>query len=98
VVSMADGLFEPNQIKSAIGNKGKFSAYSPDIRDAYEEEQHPRREHGRWTSGGGGVLYHHAPSEYRASILKYGLLRSKSWAAAVARERGDSDKDWVRYI
>ena len=33
------------------------------------------------------ILYHHARSEYQESILKYGLLRSKSWAAASTRER-----------
>jgi ADP-Ribosyltransferase in polyvalent proteins len=45
-------VFEPTQIKSAIGNKGTFDPKSPDIRDAFDPNE-ARNEKGEWSSGGG---------------------------------------------
>ncbi len=54
------------------------------VADAYHAQRGGISYDQRWnntaaltTLTSGGVLYHHARSEYQESILKYGLLRSK---------------------
>lgn len=44
-------IFDPNQVKSAIASK--YSKSSSKINLSYDEDLHPRDDHGRWSSGGG---------------------------------------------
>jgi hypothetical protein len=41
------------------------------VRDAYEEEQHPRGEHGRWTAAGGHFAGEHMREEARHRELQW---------------------------
>ena len=64
VVTLENGainyaVFEPTQVKSALGNKGTFNPKSPLIGDAFALDDfnpsEPRKTDGEWTSGGGAA-------------------------------------------
>lgn len=60
-------VFEPTQIKSAIGNSGDFDPKDPDITKDWDEGKHPREPAGSSTggqfgSGGGGESEAETPS------------------------------------
>lgn len=42
-------VFDPKQVKSAIGNSGRFDPTSSKISESWDESQHPRDDHGRFS-------------------------------------------------
>lgn len=70
--------FKPTQIKSAIGNTGKFDPRNPLITAEFTEAEHPRDAKGRWAPASFDnplrvTLWHGTSSELLAHIKTEGL-------------------------
>ncbi len=85
-------VFDQTQIKSATGNNGAFSPVDERISFNWDEDKHPRGEHGRWSDGSATQTH----EVYLPSSSKLAELRPEVEANFPAGPRLDEARDALK--